>query len=246
MKDDNAVQEGFPEVVIDGAAGVGKTTVSKALADRLGYSYISTGYIYRAVALKISQNNIDVDDIKAVADVAKEIKLYFKQKDNITRIFMDGSDITDLISAPTIVPLTAKISVIPDVRKNLLMVQRKLAKKERMIFDGRDMGTVVFPNAKWKFYITASFELRLTRLLKVMDPEEKKKYPNPESYKPVLEQIDRHEKNSPAYMSLPKDTIIYDNTYSPTPEQDAIVLEYYMTHADEIMSNAKILKRYKK
>lgn len=242
MKKDS-VEKGFPEVVIDGAAGVGKTTVSKALADRLGYSYISTGYIYRAVALKTLQNNIDIDDTKAVADVASGIKLDFKQKGKINRIFMDGSDITDMISAPTIVPLTAKISVIPDVRKNLLIVQRKLAKKGRMIFDGRDMGTVVFPNAKWKFYITASFELRLKRMLKVMDPEEKKKYPTPESYRPILEQIDKQEKNSPACLSLSKDTIIYDNTYSPTPEQDAIVLEYYMTHVDEILANAKILKR---
>jgi len=196
--------------------------------------------------LKTLKNNIDINDIKAVADAAKDIRLDFKQEDSTTRIFMDDNDITDVISAPTIVPLTSKISVIPDVRKNLLMVQRKLAKKGRMIFDGRDMGTVVFPNAKWKFYITASFELRLIRMLKVMDPEEKKKYPTPESYRPVLEQIDRQEKNSPACLSLSKDTIIYDNTYSPTPEQDAIVLEYYITHVNEILSNTKILKEYKR
>lgn len=226
-------------VVIDGGAGVGKTTIAEALAARLGFTYVSTGHIYRALAFYVLENHIDEKDMAAIASAARSLKVEFFHQRSSARIRLDGRDITDEISSPYIVPLTSKISSLAEVRKNLLDVQRNFARGGNCVLEGRDMGTVVFPQADWKFFVTASFEVRLKRMLKVMTADERKKYPTPESYREVLMAIDKEEH---ANLGIASDAIIYDNSYSPTAEQDAIVLEYYMTHGMEIIGNAGKIK----
>ncbi|MDD5085534.1 MAG: (d)CMP kinase [Candidatus Omnitrophica bacterium] len=226
-------------VVIDGGAGVGKTTIAEALAARLGFTYVSTGHIYRTLAFRVLERHIDEKDTAAIAAAARSLEIEFLRQRSSVRIQLDGRDITDEISSPRIVPLTSKISSLAEVRKNLLDVQRRFAREGNCVLEGRDMGTVVFPHADWKFFITASFEIRLKRMFKVMTPDERKRYPTPESYRETLMAIDKEERGN---LGIAPDAIIYDNSSSPTAEQDAIVLEYYMTHGKEILNNAEKIK----
>ena len=117
-----------------------------------------------------------------------------------------------------------------------------MAKEGNAIFEGRDMGTVVFPNADWKFYLEASVPIKIKRFLKMLSNEEKNKY-TLEEVKKIIEETDEKDKNREfAPLRKPNNAIFYDNSESPTPEQDAIVLWYYITHQKEIIDNALILQ----
>lgn len=231
-------------ITIDGPAGVGKSTVAKALAIRLNYKHINTGYIYRSIAYKCLKQEIDIKEKSKIVELAKNTNIGFKMKEGEARIIVDGNDLTDEIKSPGIVDFTSKIASISEVRNALLNIQRKLGEKGEVVIEGRDAGTVIFPDAKWKFYIDAAVKKRAERLMKVMSDEDKKKYPDMESVIPYIKEWDERDKNRKVgALRKADDAIVYDNEYSPDPEQDAIVLEYYITHKDEIIDNSKELKR---
>ena len=166
----------------------------------------------------------------------------FRIENNSQQIFVDGENITAFLLSSSLVPLAGKVAQIPEVRKVLLELQRKMAKEGNAIFEGRDMGTVVFPNADWKFYLEASVPIKIKRFLKMLSNEEKNKY-TLEEVKKIIEETDEKDKNREfAPLRKPNNAIFYDNSESPTPEQDAIVLWYYITHQKEIIDNALILQ----
>lgn len=152
-------------ITIDGPAGAGKTTVSRLLAKRLGYMYVDTGALYRAVALAASSSNC-VEDEDCLADLLKEMTLEFRNGENGPCLFMNGEDISSHIRTPEITMLASRLSAKPVVRRYLLNIQRHMAKEGRAILEGRDMGTVVFPDADVKFYLDATHETRASRRYK--------------------------------------------------------------------------------
>jgi cytidylate kinase len=150
-------------ITIDGPAGAGKTTVSRALADRLGYRYIDTGALYRAVALAVKLRGTNPENNAEIKRLCSELELAYVQKEEGLRLFLNGEDISDRIRTAEITMLASAISARPIVREYLLDVQRNLGKEKAAVFEGRDMGTVVFPDADLKFFLDASTRTRALR-----------------------------------------------------------------------------------
>ena len=147
-------------IAIDGPAGSGKSSVSKLVAKNLGFTSIDTGALYRAVAYYFKSNEISEENIKCAL---KNIDLKAKNIDGKFNVFLNGENVTDKIRAEEISKMTSKISKCPEVRDFLLELQRSLAKSENCVMDGRDIGTVVMPNAEIKIFLTAAPETRAMR-----------------------------------------------------------------------------------
>jgi len=147
-------------IAIDGPTGAGKSTVGKALAKRLGYLYIDTGAMYRAVALKVKESAIEPKDEVALSQLVSSIHISFVTHGEESRIFCDGKDITEDIRFPEISRLASEISKSRVVREALVRMQRNFGNEGGVVLDGRDIGTVVFPDADVKFYLDADPEER--------------------------------------------------------------------------------------
>lgn len=147
-------------IAVDGPSGAGKSTVSKLLAERLNLPYIDTGAMYRAVALKSKQESVNLKDSKRLGHIAATAQISFRSINGENHTFLDDVDVSSTIRNPEITHLTSIVSAIPEVRESLLLLQRKMAKESGAIMDGRDIGTVVFPNADFKFYIDADLNVR--------------------------------------------------------------------------------------
>lgn len=150
-------------VTIDGPAGAGKTSVSKQLAQTLGYRYIDTGALYRGVALAALQAGISDQDDAALDELCSGLSLDLIDSDDGLRLMLNDADITDAIRTPEISMMASAVSARPVVRDFLLATQRDLAKDKMVVAEGRDMGTVVFPRADVKFYLDADPKARARR-----------------------------------------------------------------------------------
>ena len=157
-------------ITIDGPAGAGKTTVSRMLAQRLGYIYVDTGALYRGVAFETKARGILTDDDAALEKMCRGLDLAFRRTPAGLRLFANGRDITDFIRTPEITMLASAVSARPVVRRCLLDLQRALGRRKKAVFEGRDMGTVVFPEADVKFYLTASPVERARRRFNESEP----------------------------------------------------------------------------
>ena len=150
-------------ITIDGPAGAGKTTVSRTLADRLGYRYIDTGALYRGVAYEVKSRGVNPKSETELADLCRRLQLGFKTGAKGLRLYSGATDISDRIRTPEISMLASSVSAIAVVREYLLDVQRDIGRRKEAVFEGRDIGTVVFPAADVKFFLNASLTTRALR-----------------------------------------------------------------------------------
>lgn len=150
-------------ITIDGPAGAGKSTVSRALADRLGYRYVDTGALYRGVACIAQRRGVSPQDDAGLSGLLEGLALNFLPGTAGQRLIANGDDVTDAIRTPEISMLASAVSARPAVRAFLLKIQRELGRQKAAVFEGRDMGTVVFPEADVKFYLDASTAVRAQR-----------------------------------------------------------------------------------
>lgn len=150
-------------ITIDGPAGAGKSTVSKIVASRLSYQYLDTGALYRTIAYKALRENVSLDDENALSLLSRNITIILKNNDGRSGIFLDGEEMTDGIRAEEVSMAASFISARPCVRDALLSIQREAGARGRIVAEGRDMGTVVFPGADYKFYLDASVPARARR-----------------------------------------------------------------------------------
>jgi cytidylate kinase len=157
------VSERTPVVTIDGPAGAGKSTTARQLAARLGYSFLDTGALYRAVALTARRRNVDWADGPGVGNLAAGLVIRFEPAPGGNRVLVDGVDVTDDIRDPEISQGASRVSALPDVRAALLGLQRTIGAQGRVVAEGRDTGTVVFPTAFAKFFLTATAHERARR-----------------------------------------------------------------------------------
>ena len=154
-------------VAIDGPAGAGKSTVAKILAKRLGFLYIDTGAMYRALTLKALDNNIDISDDIKINELALKTNIDLRSNsDGSLNIILDGKDVSLEIRQPRITQVVSDVSKIKGVRQVLVKMQRELGQKGNCVLEGRDIGTVVFPHAEKKFFIDATADVRVSRRFK--------------------------------------------------------------------------------
>lgn len=151
-------------IAIDGPAGAGKSTIAKLAAKELGFIYVDTGALYRAIGLAAARRGLTAEDKEAVAAMLPEITVKLAFNENHEQIvLLDGEDVSGLIRTPEISMMASAVSAIPEVRAFLLDLQRDMARTDNVIMDGRDIGTVVLPNAKIKIFLSASPECRARR-----------------------------------------------------------------------------------
>lgn len=151
------------KIAIDGPAGAGKSTISKAVANRLGFVYIDTGAMYRAVGLAAIRRGVDSSDAEGVIAVLPQIELDIKTSADGQKVFLWGENVSEEIRTPEVSVAASNVAVIPAVRLKLVELQRKLAERSDVIMDGRDIGTYVLPDAELKIFLTASLDARAER-----------------------------------------------------------------------------------
>lgn len=149
-------------VAIDGPAGAGKSTIAKLAAEKLGYAYIDTGAMYRSVAWKFLRTGKAFDE-DFISGLSKTMLIDFKPEAKINRVFVDGTEVTDAIRTPEVTAIVSRVAAIGAVREAMVDQQRRMGEAGGVLMDGRDIGTVVFPNAQLKIFLTASVEERARR-----------------------------------------------------------------------------------
>ncbi len=150
-------------IAIDGPAGAGKSTIAKSLSKRLGVIYVDTGAMYRAMALYLIRCGVDPENATAISDKCKEADISIAFENGMQQVLLNGENVSGLIRTEEVSSMASKSSVNPDVRTKLVELQQKLAEKEALVMDGRDIGTVVLPKAEVKIYLTASSAVRAKR-----------------------------------------------------------------------------------
>ncbi|MBD5132333.1 MAG: (d)CMP kinase [Clostridiales bacterium] len=150
-------------IALDGPSGAGKSTVAKLVAARLKIVYLDTGALYRALGLKCLKSNVSTKDGKAVENCLKNVSVDIKYENGVQRVLLEGVDVSGEIRTPAVSMAASEASAIPFVRQKLLGIQRDIAASGSVILDGRDIGTVVLPDAEFKYFLTASAEIRAKR-----------------------------------------------------------------------------------
>ena len=213
-------------ITIDGPAGAGKTTVSRALADRLGYRYIDTGALYRGVALAVKTEAVDPQSDADLKQLCNELDLAFVLTEDGLRLISNGQDISDRIRTPEITMLASTVSARPVVREYLLDLQKNMGNEKAAVFEGRDMGTVVFPAADVKFFLDASTSKRAERRFDELKSKSSQTLDEVERDIQQRDQNDRTREVAP--LKPARDAIIIDST-NLTIEQ---VVELMVSHID--------------
>lgn len=152
-------------IALDGPSGAGKSTLAKAIAKRLDITYLDTGALYRTVGLSVKNHSIDPDDAEAVCELLKNISVTVELENGNQTVYLDGENVGDKIRTPEMSMYASKVSANPSVREFLLETQRGFARKNSVIMDGRDIGTVILPDADVKFFVTVNPEERAKRRL---------------------------------------------------------------------------------
>lgn len=150
-------------IAIDGPAGAGKSTIAKQVAKELGFIYVDTGAMYRAIAVYLIENNIPVENESIVGGSIADISIEIKYEDDAQQVYLNGMNVTGNLRTEAVGNMASKSSALPCVREKLLDIQKNLAASYDVVMDGRDIGTNILPNAELKIYLTASVEVRAKR-----------------------------------------------------------------------------------
>ena len=210
-------------IAIDGPGGAGKSTVAKRTAQKLGFLYIDTGAMYRALTLKIISSKADIKDVPKLTQIARKMRIKFKKsKDGSLRIFSDGKEVSRLIREKRVTELVSDIAKIKEVREVMVKLQRGFGSKASCVLDGRDIGTVVFPQAQVKIFMYADLDVRAQR--RVRECAEKK---IPATLDDVLENLKFRDKYDSGREHSPlkkaRDAIEVDTTLLTIEEEIALV-----------------------
>lgn len=198
-------------VAIDGPAGTGKGTVAKLISERLDFIYIDTGAMYRCITLKMIRENISLDEEEKIKDLLERTKITFKNLDDKQHVYLDGEDVSDLIRKPNVNELVSPVSAIKIIRIKMVELQRKLGEEGNVIMEGRDITTVVFPNAEVKIYLDAKLEIRAERRYKELIARG-----NDVTYEDTLESIRKRDKNDMekemGALKIAEDAVVIDTS----------------------------------
>ena len=205
------------QIAIDGPSGAGKSTVAKAVARELGIIYVDTGALYRTIGYFVRSRDVDPKDPVGVAALLPEISVELKYENGRQIVCLNGEDLGDRIRTPEMSMYASAVSAIPSVRAFLLETQRKIARENSVIMDGRDIGTVILPNANVKIFLTASDECRATRRRDELVAKGIEV-----TYEEVLADMIERDRNDSTRSVAPavaaEDAILFDNSWM-TPEE---------------------------
>ncbi len=211
-------------IAIDGPGGAGKSTIAKALAKKLGIVYVDTGALYRTVGLYTDMCSVDPSNVDAVASLLPTLTIEIAYEDGVQVIYMNGRRITDEIRTPKMSMYASAVSAIPAVRNFLLQTQKSIAEKQSVIMDGRDIGTVIIPDAEVKIFLTASPEERAMRRYKELLEKGKEK-----PYEEVLAEMNERDSNDSQRAIAPlvpaEDAVIFNNTAYTLEESVEYILD---------------------
>ena len=210
-------------IAIDGPAGSGKSTTAKNVAEKLGFIHINTGAMYRGIALKCIQEDVNIEDTSQLNHLLTHTKLEFTSEGELT-LLMDGVDISAEITSAQVTDFVSQVSAITEVREKLVQYQRKMAEGLNVVLEGRDIGTVVFPNADHKFFLVADIHERARRRKKEM--EAKGEVVSLEELTSEMEERDRKDstrKHSP--LKKAEDAVEIDTTGISIEEQVNRIVE---------------------
>jgi cytidylate kinase len=210
-------------IAIDGPAGSGKSTTSKLVANRLGISYLDTGSMYRAITVYFIKNNYSLDNID-VPSVMDSIELEISDSSNKESVSLNGEDVTGRLRSNEVSKLVSDISSLKEVRTKMVQIQRKISLNKSIVIDGRDIGTVVFPDAEFKFFITASIDSRAKRRFdELQESDSNVTLEQIEEEIKSRDHFDTTRKNSP--LKKAEDAITIDTTYLNVSEQVNMILK---------------------
>lgn len=213
-------------ITIDGPAGSGKSSTAKALARKINFKYLDTGAMYRALTFKLLKRNVDPRDIRSLNDILEDTRIDLVSNHDGLRVILDGEDVTDLIRSREVNEMVSDISVIKEVRDFLVPQQRRFAEGNDVIAEGRDIGTVVFPDAELKIFMIASLDQRSRRRL--LEENERGNNSDMETVQSILEKrdfIDSHRDVSP--LKKADDAVVIDTSGLSFDEQVNMIVDLY-------------------
>ena len=210
-------------IAIDGPAASGKSTTSRGVATRMGITYLDTGAMYRAITLGLMEHGVSFKDLSSITEFLDTVDIYFGDSKSCNRIFLNGRNITDQIRSSTVTEKVSEVSAINVVRDSMVQIQREIADNIDCVLEGRDIGTVVFPNADFKFFLVAGLKIRALRRQKDLNKiGEKKTIDEIKTDIRLRDELDTNRDNSPLLKA--KDAIEIDTGLLTVDEQiDKIV-----------------------
>jgi cytidylate kinase len=215
-------------IAIDGPAGAGKSTIARLLAEQVGVPYLNTGAMYRALALYAVENGVPIEETPLVEALAKSA-LLLRQEGKETHVFLGDREVTDAVRQPHIGTVASQVSVFPQVRDEMVKRQRDLGEAWGGVIEGRDIATVVFPDAPFKFFLTASVEERARR--RVAEEQGKGGSPDPEAVRRDVEERDNRDvTREVAPLRLAPGAIVVDTTGKSTGTVLETLLDYMDIH----------------
>lgn len=207
-------------IAIDGPAGSGKSTVAKLIADEIGFTYLDTGAMYRLFAYKLMKENVSFEDKSKELELLKDLNIDMRD----AKFYLDGKDVTDEIRTREVSSNASKVSSVKEVREKMVDLQREFSKSKDVILDGRDIGTVVFPDADLKIYLNADAKIRAERRYRELQGKEQNI-----KYEEILKEItdrdfhDMNRKESP--LKIADDALVLDSTSLSADEVKAKIKE---------------------
>ena len=218
-------------IAIDGPAGSGKSTTAKLVALKLGCLYIDTGAMYRAVTLEAIRCGVDISNGEIVVKIANDSNIKFEIIDNCLRTFLNGEDVTDDIRTSVVANNVSQVSAIEGVREVLVRRQRQIAEYENVVMEGRDIGTIVFPAADFKFYLDADIKVRTHRRMK-----DYQKMGQKQSFREIKEELHNRDRIDSTREFSPlkraEGAIVVDTTNLSIEEQVEIIVNYVRKEGD--------------
>ena len=217
----------YISIAIDGPSGVGKSTIAKILAKELNYTYIDTGAMFRALSVYCLDHKADAEDKEFVTSLVPQVRLGIRYIDDVQHMFVNGIDVTDRLRTETVSHTASVISQYPEVRAMLLKMQRDIAAEQNVIMDGRDIGTVVLPDASLKIFLTASCSVRAERRYKQLKESGKLEGATFDSILKELEERDyRDTHREAAPLKAADDAVVIDTSNLSIDEvRDSILRE---------------------
>lgn len=216
-------------IAIDGPAGAGKSTIARMVAKRLGFIYVDTGAMYRAVALYLLRAGVDLEDEAAVSGAAAGAQITIRHQGGVQQVLLNGEDVSGLIRTQEVSDASSKVSAYPAVRAHLLDLQRRLAAEADVLMDGRDIGTCILPEADTKIFLTASPHVRALRRYKEM--VEKGEACNLEEIEQtIIERDERDQNRAVAPLKAAEDAVLLDSSEMTIEQVIQVILNEAAAH----------------